>query len=179
MKTSHARWYEIVIVFIVGLLLARPIGNFMHGVNDLVSDAGFHRFENEHHLPHGYTPATKHRLAELRRALFKYSQHHNGDLSLLKSAALVRQKLSVYTHEERCFTNLVGKPFQPNTSIANYQYSQIKNPDHVVLFYDESPPDTYPQVYFVTVSGRGEDVSSNDWIRLQRVWQENQRIEKR
>ncbi len=176
MKTVHARWFEVALALLVGLLLARPLANFFHGVGDVISDGSFFREDRAHHLNDGHIWNTKARLADLQRALLKYSQHHNGDLSPLKSAKLTRQLLRSCTDDKQCFNNLKNVPFQPNTSLANVKFNQIKNPAHVVLFYDESPAETYPQVYFVTVDGQVNNVSSNDWIRLQRLWQKQQKI---
>lgn len=177
MKTNHARWFEIVLALVVGLFLARPLGNFSNAVGDLVTDASFFRFDREHHLAHGHISRTSERLFHLQQALLHYSQAHNGDLSPLKSAYLVRQKLLPFTADKKCFTNLDSVPFQPNSSLANFKYVQIKNSSHTVLFYDEAPPATYPQVYFVTLDGKLQDTSSNDWIRLQRLWHVNQSVE--
>ena len=146
------------------------VGYSLYGVATVMTDPSYFRWDRAHHLAHGYRFRQPNCLYRLRLGLLRYAQHHRGALPPMQNAAIVQRALMPYVNHVRPFYNITtGRPLIPNASLSNRNYRSITNGGSLIAFYDPQPPEGYPEVYYVTVSGHVDHVSLSRWLVTRRA----------
>ena len=167
MKKDYPVWPLATIFFVVFFGSA---GYFLYDVGNLITDPSFFRWNREHHLAHGYRVRQPNNLYRLRLGLLQYAQHHQGNLPPMQNAATAHRALMPYVNHVSPFYNITtGRPLIPNAALSNRNYRSITNGKTLISFYDPAPPEGYPEVYYVTLSGHVEHVSLSRWPQVRQA----------
>lgn len=174
MRSGYPRWPLATTLSVIAVGF---VGYLLYGATDLMSDPSYYRWDRAHHLAHGYRLRQPDNLYLLRLGLLGYAQHHQGNLPPIQDAATVQRALMPYVHHVRLFHNITtGHPFIPNAALSNRKYRSIINGKSIIAFYDPEPPEGYPEVYFVTLSGHVDHVSLGRWPLVRQALGIGQRL---
>jgi hypothetical protein len=130
----------IAVVILVGLLAACAIG-FVRTINSffaVVSDSGYYRFDNEHHLVHDYDTRISNNLSVLYGSLRAYANAHRGHLPVFTDAnSLDKQLYPKYISNKKYLTNPnSARPLEPNTRLSGRLLTSIEPANNVIAFYE-------------------------------------------
>ncbi len=166
MKPHYFLWTAALCLLGV---LAWPVCALYNGLSDAIADRSYCRWDRAHHVAHGYRVRQPDNLYLLRLGLLEYAQHHQGSLPPMQNAAIAQLVLMSYVNHIRPFYNLTtDRPLVPNAALSNLKYHSITNRSALIAFYDPKPPEGYPEVYYVTLSGHVDHVSLSHWPQ---IWQ--------
>lgn len=167
MRKDHPAWPLVSVLVVIAFGI---VGYFVYDVGTVMTDPGYFRWDRAHHLAHGYRRRQPGNLYRLRLGLLEYAQHHQGSLPPMQNAATVQRALMPYINHVRPFYNITTRrPLIPSANLSNRKYRSITNGNTMIAFYDPDPPEGYPEVYYVTVSGHVDHVSLSRWPVTRRV----------
>lgn len=169
MESPRYKW------LIAGIIGALPV--YWGMVADISPCSGLDRqwsdksaFDYAHHLPRGYTSKLTRNLTIMQQGLVAYCQHHKGSFPPMQDARQTRRALHPYIHAYlfRSVNPATGRLLQPNARLAGRTFRQAGPPDQILAFYDEKPPNTYTEVYYITLGGQVGHVSEARWPAIKR-----------
>ena len=167
----RSQWLMLAGAGVVMVLIGYPTLMVCRSISDTISDAGYYRSDTEHHLPHGYDRRMRKSLAYLRDTTIFYCQNHKGMFPPMQDALQTRHALSPFAKPSSLFLNPATQlRFQPNAALQGHRFGEIIRPDDVLVFYDAQPPSTYPEVYYVMLSGRIGHIDIKDWPKLKQKY---------